>query len=164
MKLTLGTVLMLLGASMFCGIIIISIGFGAAFPVIDRVATPFVCAGRELELEQRSYSYRPGEVTTTVTWYCTDEQTGAREDVSLQTSLASGLIYGAVTFVVAVIWWLLANRPGQEPTQPGAPPLPKNAGSQGTLKKMMELKEMRDANLITEQEYEKKKAEILENL
>jgi len=164
MKLNLGMALMLLGVSMFCGIIIISIGFGAAFPVIDRVAAPFVCAGRELELEQQSYSYRPGEVTTTVTWYCTDEQTGAREDVSLQTALVSGVIYGAVIFVVAVIWWLVANRPGQNPPHPAAPPSPKNAGSQGTLKKMMELKEMRDANLITEQEYEKKKAEILENL
>jgi hypothetical protein len=164
MKLNLTTALMLLGVSMFCGIIIISIGFGAAFPVIDRVAAPFVCAGRELELEQQTYSYRPGEVTTTVTWYCTNEQTGAREDVSLQTALVSGLIYGAVIFVVAVIWWLMANRPGQNPSRQDTPPSPKNAGSQGTLKKMMELKEMRDADLITEQEYEKKKAEILENL
>jgi hypothetical protein len=171
MKLTLGTALFALGCSMFCGIIIIGIGFGAAFPVINTVAAPFVCSGKELRNNQQSYSYQPGEVTTTITWYCVDTKTGAKEDVTLQTNLAAGVIYGLITFAIFIVWWLLANRPGQNPARSATIDIPPvavssrpNTPSEGALKRLTELKEMRDSDLITQDEYEKKKAEILESL
>lgn len=170
MKLSFGTAMLVLGCCMFCGIIIIAIGLGAAFPVIDNVAAPFVCGGKALQPDQQSYSYRPGEVTTTVEWYCTDDKTGQQQSVDLQIILTAGSIYGLLLFAIFLAWWFIANRPGSATAgdvaaaSPVAHPPHRASSSESAMQRLAELKRMYDANLITQPEYEKKKAEILENL
>ena len=113
MKAMLSNALFTFGICLFCGIIIVAIGFGAAFPIISRVAAPISCSGRDLQLSTHSYYPRPGETDTTITWYCVDARTGTKQDVSWQTILASGLIYSFVLFVVAMSYGLVTRLQGQ---------------------------------------------------
>ena len=110
MNANVRTVLSLAGISLFVGVIIVSIGLGAAIPDIERVAAPLVCGGGSLQLESQSYSYRPGDVTTTRTWYCLEAGGGAPQDITWSVVFAAGLVYSAVIFVVLLIWWLRGCR------------------------------------------------------
>lgn len=168
MKLDISTVIILFVISLFCGVIIVAIGLGAAFPVINRVATPLACNG-QLQLSTDTYSYQPGEQTTTITWFCVDEKTGAKKDVSWKIILTAGLVYSLLIFAAFTVRWLVVNRPGQSSAgsmSVSAPPaFPRSANiPDGALKRLTELKQMHDSNLITDQEYENKKAEILKEL
>ena len=157
MKFNLITVLGLLGISLFTGIIIVSIGLGAAFPAMERVAAPFVCGGNTLDLH--------------LDYYCVDP-TGTREDVSWRIILAAGLIYSAVLFFISLVWLLTAGRQVEAVGRifgRSTPPVSMALGgeaadSRGLRRKLEELKELRDSDLITEQEYERKKARLLDEL
>ena len=94
MKLKTSTLLLTFIWCWFMGITAISIGFGALFPSMNRVAKPFVCPSGKMDLTKEVYN-----------------------------------------------------------------PYPEN-----TIARMKELKELRAANLISENEYEEKRAEILKDL
>ena len=170
MKQFISTAAILFGVSLFCGIVIIGIGFGAAFPIISRIAAPITCPGRDLQLSTDTSSYAPGETTTLITWTCVDPQTGAKLDVSTSTTLVSGVIYSLLLFLVLMLRIVL-NRSGQ-PVEAG----PEPAGSrtpvstsesqavEANWNKLEELKRMHDANLISDQEYQQKKIDLLRNL
>lgn len=110
----LWTCLTVLGVSMFCGIILIAIAVGAIIPkVIDPIAKPFVCKNGNLEITQNTTSYRPGESDTWTTDTCVDSATGNQQDVSFQTTLAAGVIYGLIIFaisVIVIIWYDFWNK------------------------------------------------------
>jgi hypothetical protein len=183
MKLTWSTLLWTLLSCLFTGIIIISIGFGAAFPPIDRVARPFVCPHGQMEYEQQVYTPTPVETVTTTTWYCIDKQTGEKTELGIfPMSLYSGMVYGLLLFVAALIGLtilgrrtasniqLLQNRGDANAAEIleklGLPEgfQDKSKASGSARARMKELKELRDANLISEVEYEQKRAEILKEL
>lgn len=196
MKLTWTTILWTLLSCLFTGIIIISIGFGAAFPPIDLVARPFVCPDGEMEYVTQEYHPSPVETVTTITWYCVDGQTGARTELGVfPISLSAGTIYGLILFFVALIGMAILGRRtaaniemlqdmhGTDRAEIldrlGVPEqfrnssaleinhkdLAKLLNNSGTAKaRMKELKELRDANLISGAEYEEKRAEILKEL
>lgn len=105
-------VLMVFGISMFCGIVVVSVGLGSIFLPLNQVGAKFVCGSRELKIEKNSYSYRPGEVTTTITAYCVDAQTNEAEDVTQELydvtyklQLVNGLFFGVLFFVSGMIFF-----------------------------------------------------------
>lgn len=175
---------------LFMGVTVISIGFGAIFPSMNRIAKPFICPRGEMQLETQDYYPSPVETVTTLTWYCVDNTTGEKVELGLfPMSLYAGLIYGLLLFLVIYggwkIWmYKLASQ--ASPTQDSTTSKPKwerglaeqihqtnmefkNRGARtksslNALDRMKELKNMRDANLISEAEYEQKRAEILKEM
>ena len=100
-----------LGVSLFCGLIMISVALGAIFPrLVNPIAKPLVCANGRLEITQNTTSYKPGESDTWTTNTCVDSATGARQDVSLQTTLAAGGIYSLIIAVIIVVWGKVSQR------------------------------------------------------
>jgi hypothetical protein len=90
--------------SIFMGVTAISIGFGALFPSMNRVAKPLVCPRGEMELETQVYRPYPGSTITTLTWYCIDQETGERTELGLfPMSLYAGVFYGLLLFAAIVL-------------------------------------------------------------
>ena len=102
MPIKFGGLLILLGISLFVGVIILAVGIGAAITPMQGVSGPLVCGDNQLELQKDYYSYKPGQSGYTITWYCVDEETGAKEDRTFPVILASGVIYSLVLFVITV--------------------------------------------------------------
>jgi hypothetical protein len=173
MKALIITALIVLGCSMFCGIIIISIGFGAIFPQLDLISAPIVCGPRQLKYTQETTSYRRGESDTYTTNYCVDVE-GKKEDVSGQVLLVAGVMYGLILFVIVMITilgFVIKNRISGGGTRrtvyPASAPRPTVIDPRSDPdvdERLRKLKELRDSDLITEQDFEKKKAEILKEL
>jgi hypothetical protein len=150
------------------GVTAISIGFGALFPSLNRISKPFICPRGEMELETQEYRPSPVETVTTLTWYCVDQSTGKRTELGIfPMSLYAGLIYGFLLFIVVVIVMeVLANRSPVN-VQPKASYVPQknNVGISGkALERMKELQKLRDANMISDDEYQRKRAEIIRDL
>jgi L-lactate permease len=104
-----------LGVSMFCGIILVSVALGAIIPkVINPIAKPLVCSNGNLEITQNTTSYRPGESDTWTTDTCVDSATGQQQDVSLQTTLGAGIIYSLIIFVIIMVWCLFSRKNSTE--------------------------------------------------
>lgn len=161
----------LFGTFFWCwlmGITAISIGFGAVFPSMNLVAKPFVCANGSMTLDKQSYNPYPGKVVTTITWYCVDKASGTQKELGIfPMSLYAGTIYGVLLFVVVVIGMALsANRKPAPAYHTGkAESIHEHLrSSEDTLARMRELKELRTSNLISETEYEEKRAEILRSI
>ena len=102
MPIKFGGLLILLGISLFVGVIIQAVGIGAAITPMQSVSGPLICGDNQLELQKDYYSYKPGQSGYTITWYCVDEETGAKEDRMFTVILAAGEIYSLVLFVIAV--------------------------------------------------------------
>lgn len=109
MKASITGALGTFGICLFCGIIIFAIGFGAAFPVLNRVAAPISCPGRDLQLSTENFYPRPGETDTTITWYCVDQKTGVKLDVSWQTVLAAGVIDSFILFAATMMYGVVTS-------------------------------------------------------
>ena len=76
MKLSGSTLFWIFLWSIFMGITAISIGFGAIFPSMNRIAGPFVCPNGKMELTTQDYQVSPTESGTILNWYCVDQKTG----------------------------------------------------------------------------------------
>ncbi len=172
MKGYLITGLILLGISMFCGFMVFAVGAGSLFTPLNQIARPFVCGDQQMEVVQHKYSYQPGETTTTITAYCVDPQTGQKEDKTGLVQLVVGVIFGLVIFVVlgiAALRLTAKSKSVQESASEASPSFytaqsPQPDSSLSIDDKLRKLKELRDKNLITDQDFEKKKSEILDNL
>jgi hypothetical protein len=158
----------------FMGVTAISIGLGVLFPSMNLVAKPFVCPSGKMDLTKEVYNPYPGNTITTITWYCVEEASGAKRELGIfPMSLYAGTIYGCVLFgLVAIGMMILANRRpkiGEEMHRAPVHALFESASynprvSESTVARMKELKELRAAKLISETEYEEKRAEILKRL
>jgi hypothetical protein len=122
MKNKIIPLLMMFGISMFCGIVGISIGIGSVITPLYQVAVPMICGNQQLEINQNSYSYRPGEETVTITAYCVDNKTGVKRDVTNGLQVISGAIYGLIIFILAMIglYWAARrlNKPWEKMFEP----------------------------------------------
>ncbi len=108
MKLNRTVLIGIFLSSIFMGVVVISIGFGAIFPSLNRIARPFICPRGGMELETQTYRPYPGETITTLTWYCVDQETGERVELGLfSIALYAGVIYGLVLFVAILLGWSL---------------------------------------------------------
>lgn len=166
MKFKIGTLIWTFLWSWFMGITAISIGFGAVFPSLNRVAKPLVCPNGNMDLDQQVYNPYPGKTVTTVTWYCVDPTSDAKTEIGVfPMSLYAGTVYGGLLFVVVVIGMVLLSSKKPIPLQADFELTSQEfKSSQDTLSRMKELKNLRAANLISEAEYEEKRAEILKSL
>lgn len=150
---------------MFVGIIVISIGLGAAIPSLERIAAPVVCSNGKLMLESETYNPVPGETTITRTWLCVDKASGKEEKVTFYVAWVAGVIDGLILFVLSVIALIVNKKFGKSAVSPAytatfpqrAPVPPQQSNSFQELGRLEKLKELYDANLITDEEYEKKK-------
>jgi len=143
-----------------------------------------------MQLETQDYYPSPVETVTTLTWYCVDKTTGEKVALGLPMSLYAGTFYGLLLFLVVIagmkIW--AGRRPAGKPLFQDALMQQAERGrelseeirrnnakfennirrkpqaSLDALNRMKELKGMRDANLISEAEYEQKRAEILKEM
>ncbi len=203
MKMKTSTLLLTLVWCLFMGVTAISIGFGAIFPSMNRIAKPFVCPRGEMEVETQTYNPSPGTTVTTLTWYCVDAS-GTKEELGIfPMALYAGLIYGFILFIVVFLFMFIrSNRAPDTSLQTRNARLEDTnayleeakqfraqaeqfreraeqfrdstsifgqtteaeSASQDALERMKELKKLRDANLISEIEYEEKRKEILKNL
>ena len=110
-------VLMVFGLSMFCGIVGIAIGLGSMFIPLNQIAAPMVCGDQQVKIEQNTRSYLPGEVFTSITAYCVNEQTGERKDVTsavqditTKLQISSGIVYGLIIFFLSMLFLNWAAR------------------------------------------------------
>jgi len=130
----------------------------AFFPRVTNITQPILCAGEQTVEVTRS-SVRPGETFFSVNVYCDGS------DITFQAVALTGLLASLVFFVLL----LIAAR-NNLVADPSAPALFPNAGMPSAtkgktpLERMSELKEMRDRNLISQVEYERKKDEIMKEL
>jgi hypothetical protein len=161
------------------GITVGSIGLGAVFPSVNRITAPFVCSKGRLELVTQDYHPSPVEVVTTLTWYCVDENTGARQEVSpIIMALIAGPLYGLLLFLVVMeVMWIRSDQRGLTPGGAMEMVPPRARGSarvdglfrpsgkrESPEQRLQELKRLRESGLITDGEYDRKKAEILSDL
>jgi hypothetical protein len=153
--------------SLFTGIIIISIGIGAVFPVINQISAPLICRGGHLQDAQNTYHPAPGTTTITITWYCVNAQTGEEKEISpLLMAPVAGTIYGLVIFVIAmVVQTVKASRhPASIETRNKPIFHPAVSMDYSETAKLKKLKDLLEAGLITQEDYDQKKAEILKQL
>jgi hypothetical protein len=99
----LWSLLGLLGASMFCGILMFSVAVGSIFPKVNAIAGPIVCGNRQLQITQYTASYTPGSVDTTTTDYCVDPTTGTKQEVTPLIVLVAGLIDSLILFAILLV-------------------------------------------------------------
>lgn len=179
---------------LFMGVTAISIGFGALYPPMNRIAAPFVCANGEMRFEQTTSRPLPGTTYVLTAWYCVDGSTGRKTELDIfPMALYAGLIYGFILFVVVFIGMIvLANRRaskqgeqnsghdaeldellaleksqrmrGSDNQEDSLRLTHKTEAATDATARMAELKKLRDANLISDAEYEGKRAEILREL
>ncbi|MBV6395229.1 MAG: hypothetical protein HFACDABA_00803 [Anaerolineales bacterium] len=158
----------------FMGITVGSIGIGSVVPSVNLISKPFVCPQGEMTLETQDYHPSPVEVVTTLTWYCVNLQNGQRTELGLfPMSLYAGSIYGLLLFAVIYGVIVYSRRfPSAAKSRKlsstfenrgAAPPAHKTRAVNNTFEKMQELKKLRDAGLITEEEFERKRLEIINN-
>jgi hypothetical protein len=118
MKLKGSSLILLLVWCLFMGITAISIGFGAVFPSMNRIAKPFICPAGKMELETQRYNPSPGTSITTLTWYCVDAS-GERKELGIfPMALYAGLIYGFLLFLVVYLFMFIRSRRSPNAEQP----------------------------------------------
>jgi hypothetical protein len=164
MKINITMIGILAGISLFIGFIIISVAVGAIFPSMHKLTAPLICQG-EVKVESIRYSYKPGQVGWDNHIYCIDEQ-GSQKEITFPAIGVTGLFYSAILFVILLI---VGGKGVALPASFGALATDVKRGKGGkkegsAMERLAELKKMRDANLITEAEFEKKKAKIVEEL
>lgn len=164
MKLNLTMIVILAGISLFIGFIIISVAVGAIFPSMHKLTAPLICEG-EVKVESIRYSYKPGQVGWDNHIYCIDEQ-GSQKEITFPAIGVTGLFYSAILFVILLI---LGRKGVALPATFGTLATDVKRGKGGkkegsAMERLAELKKMRDANLITQVEFETKKAKIMEEL
>jgi hypothetical protein len=124
-------VLMVFGFSMFCGIVVISMGLGGVFTPLNQIGGPIVCGNKQVKIERNTYSYRPGELFISITAYCVNKQTGKQQnvtdelqDVTGKLQIVTGIISGLVVFFLAMLFLNWAARrlniPFEKMFQPNA--------------------------------------------
>ena len=177
MKNILFSLLGIFGISFFCGYVFFAIGMGSVFTELNQVARPFVCGSQPLEVEQYVNNYRPGETSWSIQAYCVTE-TGEKMERTGWVQFVAGLIYSIVPFLIlaALALRIMLSRKKQEQEYPSllkvpASPSPSawdfsqpEPASDSMEEKLEKLKRLRDGDLISAEDYQKKKDEILKRL
>jgi len=105
----------------FIGILGISLGGGTAYPPINRVAEPFVCADGEMTAEREFTNVRPGETYIEASWVCVDSSGEATPINKWRLCAYAGTIYGVGLFLLFGLLALLrGGKGGKNVTPPPA--------------------------------------------
>ena len=172
MKNFLIATLIMIGISVFCGVVIISIGFGSVITQLNYIAKPIVCGNNVMDVTQHVDHPEDGETNWSVSIECVDNDTGARTDVTGLTQLVAGLIYSLLPMAglvgLALLSWNKKQAQVNSPIVNGASEPPVHDDQEnpqeepdGIETKLARLKKLRENDLITEEDYQKKKEEIL---
>lgn len=166
-------------AALFIGLMIATAGT-AIYPPISGVGAALLCGG-EVRYESYGASYRPGEYTVTRQIYCqTGGAKGDSEEITFRAAGLSFLIYAAGFFVLLRFILLPLMRRRLERTLgsvaggAGIEDLVRKVrkaqaarpdGEGGDVAERLErLRALRNQGLITAEDYEAKKAEILSRI
>lgn len=152
-------ILILFGVSLFLGYAIFTAIVHAFLPAVNNISRPFLCAG-EYTIETVRSSYRPGETTWSHYIYCDGR------DITLQSVGLTGLIVSLVFFVILLFYFrnLLSASKDFGVLAADLKMSGKRSKGKSPLERMSGLKEMRNTNLISQVEYERKKEEIMKEL
>lgn len=83
MKKNITPFLIILAFSLFCGMLVMTQGFGDIHGPLNAFGRPLVCADGVLQVESQTYSSpAPGQSAIVYTAYCLDSQTGNERDVT----------------------------------------------------------------------------------
>jgi hypothetical protein len=154
--------------SLIVGVAIIAAAAGSIYPPIYRAGNFLVC-GNRLTIESQEYSYKPGQAGIEHKIYCEDPTTGSKKDVSVLAVLSAGLVYAVVVFIAVVIldFFLSRHRKKLAVLYVNEPKLEKSLiddlTSEEAEEMLQKLKKIREANLITPEEFEAKSKKISEN-
>ena len=161
--------------SLFLGFVIVGGILAMIFPSILRISAPLVCKG-EMTVSVRSFSL-PGETSRFTVILCQDEAGGEKRDISFAAITVACLIYSVMFFFLFCANLLLKRLQGKDgqvqqplfspPTRVPQPvlPLTKNPPEEkDPAEQLTKLKAFREAELISEEEYQAKKAEIISKL
>lgn len=171
MKLDKGMLGMAAGISLFVGFVIVAVAIGAIVPSMHKLTAPLICRG-DVEVETIKYSYKPGQVGWQHYIYCVNEQTGEKKEITFPAIGVTGLVASAVIFAIIAYRMRSIIFFSQDSDPHAADLKPKPVKTNGRKKKkegralerLSELKKMRDQNLISAAEYERKKTEIMDEL
>jgi hypothetical protein len=151
------------GIALFLALMVGGVG-PAIVPQAAFLAAPVVCANGQMTTESQTYYPEPGRTVVSRTWFCIDD-TGTL--AQLPTLLPIAVCVG-YAFVPAFFLILIFGRTSSETTMAGSPvdaPNVSGTGTAGTLDaRLAELGRARDAGLITEEEFDSKRKEILDSL
>ncbi len=108
MAIRVGILLAMLPISLFCGLMVASIG-GVIYPPVVQVTTPWVCDG-DSQLHTRDYSYKPGQHGTSMVFTCSED--GEDKDITMKVFGAATLLYSAISCALLLpltllLFWLL---------------------------------------------------------
>jgi hypothetical protein len=163
--------------SLFMGVTAISIGLGAAFPPLNRIAGPFVCPNGDMRVDSQTYRPSPGTTITTLDWQCVDKRTGEAQRINeMSMFLINGLIYGFVLFGAIVIgYWIMTKRRARRVEQRAAVDVPTAYTSSMELPQVVQFDSMEGYELqeltrmykegrFSEAEYNRKRTKILSRM
>lgn len=137
-----------------------------------------MCGSQPLEVEQYVNNYRPGETSWSIRAYCVT-QTGVKVERTGWVQFVAGLIYSILPFIVLSVLALRAMSARDKQAQdyyasklkvPASPSPSAWDFSQpeptpdSMEEKLAKLKRLRDGDLISAEDYQKKKDEILKRL
>ncbi|MBB5708439.1 MULTISPECIES: SHOCT domain-containing protein [Sphingopyxis] len=169
----------------FCGLMVASAG-GAIHPPLVTVAAPYVCDGT-VETQSRSYSYKPGQQGIARNIFCLDLD-GRQRDITLRTIGAAAVYYTLLFLSAALVLILLLPLVKSRRAADADPPIiaefrgaladrlridadivrraawAPDASRESVEGRLRHLQSLRDGGLISEEEYQVKRMEILASL
>jgi hypothetical protein len=153
--------------SLICGIFVIEIGFGSVLLQLNQIAGPIVCSEGDLDVMQHVDRFTPGETYYSISAYCVDSITGDKREVTNSVQLAAGLIYSIILFVIftrLIIKYRDTIESKIAMSKGISGQVVRNERPSSVEKRLRKLKKLRESNSINEDDYQKKKDEILNNL
>ncbi|MBL8165207.1 MAG: SHOCT domain-containing protein [Anaerolineae bacterium] len=178
----LGCLLLILGMVALCGLVVLPVlPFTADTQAIDAALQPLLCnSGETLRRDLYSSSYRPGETSFSMDVTCLDSDNRER-DVTGQWMLLSAVAFTAPFLIGLTLFIVGVSRATRrslvasttdfnqvlKATGFNMPPAqtPVRTTNNPTLtQRLKELQEARDVGLITEQEFQQKRKELLDKM
>ncbi|HYJ53718.1 MAG TPA: SHOCT domain-containing protein [Allosphingosinicella sp.] len=164
-----------LAIALFAALMIATAGT-AIYPPVAYPGAALLCGG-EVRYESHGASYRPGEYTVTRQIYCqTGGGKGESEEITFRAAGLAFLIYSAILFLLLRFVAAPLMRRRLERTLAAAPAAAASLGQildrageaarggDDLAERLARLNALRDQGLITAEDYEAKKAEILSRL
>ena len=140
----------------------------ALYPPLIKIGTPLVCSG-ELKISTRNYSYKPGQRGTQVNFYCVNNEK-KEVDVTFLAVMAAGVIYSCLWFLFLLPLSYLLQRivviqyDHLKIKKSLNPALNNLLSRQDNAQRLSELERLKEKELVTEEEYKLKRAEIIKSI
>ncbi|MBI5929032.1 MAG: SHOCT domain-containing protein [Chloroflexi bacterium] len=156
----------------FCVALFLAFMFGAVvpaiFPNVAKIAAPVLCHDSEkMTVTSKTYNPEPGRTVTSREWFCVDQGGTVRS-----LGILPPVVCVALAFPPLFILMLIFIKPIMAATQTSAYAGSKavhqrstpSQNSKSFAMRLEELRQARDAGLITEEEFETKKQAMLKAL